>query len=186
MSNSVPLTGSSGTASAPDASTLNSYKKIQLDLQSLDKALQSGDVTGAKTAFVTLQKDAPNLAAQSQDRQSTNPRAQAMALLGRALQAGDMTLAQKALAALQQVMKGANQGDATSSTDNPLTLAAYLNDPDSNPSNQNPSLLDYLTRAANDNSATENPSVLDYAGTGTSNNSRSGPPSLGSFLNTVA
>ena len=184
MSNSIPLAGSSGTASLSDSSTSSSYKKIQLDLQSLGKALESGDVSGAKKAFVTLQKDAPNLAAQSQNRQSTNPRAQAMGLLGRALQAGDMTLAQKSLSALQEVMKGANQGDASSSTDNPLTLAAYLNDAD-NPSTQNSSLLDVLNSKSNNNSPTQNPSLFNYAGNKATSDSGNRTSTLGSFLNTL-
>ena len=185
MPNSIPLTGSPGTLAVPDASTLSSYKKIQLDLQSVGKALQSGDVAAAKTALVTLQKDAPNLAAQSQDRQSTNPRAQAMALLGRALQAGDMSLAQRSLSALQEIMKGANQGDASSSLDNPLTLAAYLNDAD-NPSNQNTGLLDVLNSKASDNSSTQNSGLFDYTGNNATSNSGNGTPSLGLFLNTLA
>ena len=190
MSNSIPLTSSSGTLSVPDASTLSSYKKIQNDLQAVGKALQSGDVAGATTAFATLQKDAPNLAVQSQDRQSTNPRAQAMGLLGRALQAGDVTLAQKSLSALQQTMTGANQGDASSSSpDSTPTLASYLDDlenPSSNSSTQNSSLLDYLNSGATDNSSTQNPSLLNYAGNGATSNSSNGTPNPGSFLNTLA
>jgi len=190
MSNSIPLTGSSGTIALPDASTLSSYKKIQIDLQSVGKALQSGDVAGAKTAFATLQNDAPNLAAQSQDRQSTNPRAQALALLGRALQAGDVTLAQKSLAVLKQTMTGANQGDASSSSpDNPPTLATYLNDldnPASNSSTQNPSLVDMLNSGATDNSSTQDPSLLDNAGNGATSDLSNGTPTPGSFLDTLA
>ena len=190
MSNSILLTGSSGTPALPDASTLSSYKKIQIDLQSVGKSLQSGDVAGANTAFVTLQNDAPNLAAQSQDRQSTNPRAQAMALLGRALKTGDVTLAQKSLSALKQTMTGANQGDASSSSpDNPPTLAAYLNDldnPASNPSTQNPSLLDTLNSGATDNSPTQIPSLLDYSGNGATSDSSNGTPAPGSFFNILA
>ena len=186
MSNAIPLAGSPGTLSLPDANTLSSYQKIQLDLKSLDKALQSGDVAAAKTAFVNLQKDAPNLAAQSQDRQSTNPRAQAMALLGRALQGGDMSLAKKSLSALQEIMKGANQGDASSSSpEQPLTLAAYLNDPN-NPSTQNSSLLDVLNSPATDNSPTQNSSLFDYSANGSTSNSSNGTPTPGSFLNTLA
>lgn len=185
MSNSIPLTNSSGTGSLSDSNTSSSYKKIQLDLQSLDKALQSGDAAGAKTAFVTLLKDAPNLATQSQNRQSTNPRAQAMGLLGRALQAGDMTLAQKSLAALKEVMKGSNQGDASSSTDTPLTLADYLNNPD-DPTTQSSSLLDVLNSQATDNTSNQNSGLLDYTGNSTTSNSSNGTPTLGSFLNTLA
>ncbi|HEY4247829.1 MAG TPA: hypothetical protein VGM64_13325 [Lacunisphaera sp.] len=209
MSNSISSTGSSAASSLQDSSTLSSYKKIQLDMQSLGTALQSGDLASAKTAFSTLQQDAPNLAAQSQNRQSTNPRAQAMGLLGRALQAGNVPLAQQSLSALQQTMTGANQGDASSSdpgasSDATPTLLSLLND-SSTPTSQNPSLLDYLDADATsdpstqeaslldslgtdatDNSLTQIPSLLNYSDTGVLGNLSNGTSTSGSILNTLA
>jgi hypothetical protein len=156
----------------------------------LGTALQSGDLAGAKTAFSTLQQDAPNLAAQSQNRQSTNPRAQAMGLLGRALQAGNVPLAQQSLSALQQTMVGANQGDASSSdpnaaTDNTQTLLSMLNDSNT-PTSQNPSLLDYLDAANNTDSSAQDSSLLDSLGTDATDDSPTQIPSLLNYSDTGA
>ncbi|MEO6996348.1 MAG: hypothetical protein ABI273_22275 [Lacunisphaera sp.] len=209
MSTSISSTGSSATSSLQDSSTLSSYKKIQLDMQSLGAALESNDLAGAQTGFSTLQQDAPNLAAQSQNRQSTNPRAQAMGLLGRALQAGNVPLAQQSLSALQQTMVGANQGDAsssdpTASSEIAPTLLSLLNDSNT-PTSQNSSLLDYLDAAnttssstqssslldslgtkATSNSPTQNPTLLNYLDNGALSNSSHGAPTSGSILNTLA
>lgn len=94
------------TTAAPTQSATSPYRKIKQDLQALGTALQSGDLSGAQAAFATLQQDAPNLTAQSQNANTTNPRAQALAALGTALQSGNLTQAQQAFANLQQVTQG--------------------------------------------------------------------------------
>ena len=72
----------------------------------MSSALQSGNLSGAQSTFALLQQDAPQLAAQSQNAQTANPRAQAMAALGSALKSGDLSKAQQAFASLQQAMQG--------------------------------------------------------------------------------
>lgn len=94
------------TTAAPTQSATSPYRKIKQDLQELGTALQSGNLSGARTAFATLQQDAPNLTAQSQNANTTNPRAQALAALGTALQSGNLAQAQQAFANLQQVTQG--------------------------------------------------------------------------------
>jgi hypothetical protein len=102
------------------SSTLSTY---QTDVQSprnqsvqafkaLQSALQSGDLSGAQTAFAALQKDlqppSPTTPASSAARQSTqiSQGGQDLETLANALSSGDLSGAQQAFASLQQDLQG--------------------------------------------------------------------------------
>ena len=105
MSDPIASVSSLSTTGSVQATSTNPFKKIREDMQQIATALQSGDLGSAQTAFATLQKDAPNLTRESQNSDTTNPRAQALADLGSALQSGNLTQAQQAFSSLQQAMK---------------------------------------------------------------------------------
>ena len=107
MSDSLAAITSLSTTSSTQ-STTSTYKKIKEDMQALAKALQSGDLTSAQSVFATLQKDAPNLTAESQNANTTNTRAQALSALSASLQSGNLTQAQQDFTALQQAMQGSS------------------------------------------------------------------------------
>jgi hypothetical protein len=84
------------------------------DFESLANALQSGSLTGAQSAFSSLQKDLPGLSQLLQTGSSSspspaqnNPIATALQSLQSALQSGDLSGAQQAFANLQQGLQGA-------------------------------------------------------------------------------
>ena len=71
------------------------------DFQSLAKALNSGDLSGAQQAFSTFQKDLQKIGGgNQQDSQSAMQKD--VQTLGDALKSGNLADAQKAFAALQQ------------------------------------------------------------------------------------
>jgi|SRR5208337_882366 len=80
------------------SSTINS------DFNALATALQSGDLSGAQSAFATLQQDMQNIG-QTQSVQQTNQTSQQsnpIITLANALQSGDLAGAQQAFATLMQ------------------------------------------------------------------------------------
>ena len=86
------------------------------DFQSLASALQSGNLSGAQSAFSSLEQDLPGIsqvlqagANSSASGTSTNPIGQALQSLSSALQSGDISGAQQAFASLQQGLQ-ATQG----------------------------------------------------------------------------
>jgi hypothetical protein len=111
MSDSISsVTGLYAPSTAQNS--LSPYQKIKADMQALSAALQSGNLSSAQSAYATLEKDAPNLAAASQSASTTNPRAQALAALGTALQSGNLSQAQQAFNNLQQAMQGSSSATA--------------------------------------------------------------------------
>jgi hypothetical protein len=82
-------------------------QQIKTDFQSLDQALQSGDLKTAQQAFAALQKDSPakSSTASTSSTSSSNPNDQ-MNTLSQALQSGNLSAAQQAFAQLQQAHRG--------------------------------------------------------------------------------
>jgi len=82
----------------------------QQDFQSLAKALQSGDLSGAQQAFQALQQLRSNASVSptgqtGQAKSSSNPLSTDVSALGSALQSGDLSGAQAAFSKLQQDMQ---------------------------------------------------------------------------------
>lgn len=79
-------------------------QQIRADMQAIDKALQTGDLASAQSAFQQLQNDAPWVAnAMNSQTASANSPAANVAALGNALQGGDLKGAQQAFAQLRQM-----------------------------------------------------------------------------------
>jgi hypothetical protein len=76
------------------ASQVSSFQKYRQAFSQLTNALQSGDMTGAQSAYNTLSS--------SPMAQGNGPFAQALQQIGKDLQANDLTGAQDALTSLQQ------------------------------------------------------------------------------------
>jgi len=74
---------------------------IKQAFQSLESALQSGDLAAAKDAYAQLQKNAPP--SRSGD-QGNNPMQQKMDALGKALDSGDLEAARSAYADIKSAM----------------------------------------------------------------------------------
>jgi hypothetical protein len=82
-------------------------------LEQLGRSLQSGDLSGAQSAFSSLQQLLPNSSAnQAQTIQQTtqNTLNTDIATLGQALQTGDLSKAQDAFTKLRQDMQTAQKG----------------------------------------------------------------------------
>lgn len=79
--------------------------QTRIDLQSLKRDLQAGNMTYAQQDFATLLKDSPRFQTELQ----TNPgtlQASALTSLSSALQAGNLNAAQTAVSTLQATMPG--------------------------------------------------------------------------------
>ena len=81
------------------------FKQRRQDFQSLQGALQSGDLASAQQAFAALQKDAPG--AKGPNPKGNSQMSQDFQTLQSALQSGDLSGAEKAFASIQQEIKGA-------------------------------------------------------------------------------
>lgn len=114
-----------GTAQAQDqyvsstAQNLSPAQQVQQDYAQLASALQSGDVTGAQTAYTALQQA---LGAQTGNSTSpttatgatTDPILNDFNSLGQALQSGNLSQAQSAFAQLQSDVQSAQQNQTSS------------------------------------------------------------------------
>jgi ribosomal protein S20 len=89
---------SSSTSTPAD----NPYANIRNDFRQLTQAIQSGDLSGAQSAFQAIQQSGVTPPANS-------PFANDLAAIGQALQSGDISSAQKALASLQLDAQQAQQ-----------------------------------------------------------------------------
>jgi hypothetical protein len=135
--NSTSSTGCSNSI----ASQQSGIKQTKADFQALSTALQSGDLSGAQTAFAQLQKDNPRIAqalnsssgssASSGTSSSGSSPTSALQSLGSALQNGDLSGAQAALAQVQQNAPTQHaghghhhHGGAAASTDNATTTSS--------------------------------------------------------------
>ncbi len=83
---------------------LNQQNGIGNDFQTLAKALNSGDLSSAQSAFSALQTDLQKIGGNQQASQSSSSSTlqNDIKTLGDALKAGDLSGAQKAFATLQQ------------------------------------------------------------------------------------
>jgi hypothetical protein len=87
------------------------FQHVKSDFAALGKALNSGDLTTAQTAFTTLQSDL-QAAGQTQSGQQTGATSQLsadLAALGKAIQSGNVSDAQKAFQTLQKDMQQARK-----------------------------------------------------------------------------
>jgi hypothetical protein len=103
---------SANTAAYTTATNNNNLPGGQLgqDFQSLAKALSSGDLTSAKTAFASIQTDIQNgpggSASSSTSSSGSSSSSNPLQALASALKSGNLQDAQQAFAALQQSGKG--------------------------------------------------------------------------------
>ncbi len=94
----------------------NPFQKIQQDFKQLASALQSGDLSGARSAYASIEQLLP--ANQSSSSSATgsngsNAIQSDFASLGQALQSGDLSEAQSAFGQLQSDLKTATQSAQT-------------------------------------------------------------------------
>ena len=75
------------------------FAKIKQSFDNLGSALESGNLSDAKTALEEIQKNAPKNASNS-----SNPMAQKMEALSKAIDSGDVKAAQDAYADIKQTM----------------------------------------------------------------------------------
>lgn len=115
------------------------FKQAKADFKTLASALQSGYMSGARQALTTLQKELPQLGAQSSASQPSP-----FSDLVSAVQSGDLAGAQKALATLQQA-KGRHghyhHAQATSTQPPIPDLSASTVSPGNTDDGTSPSLL---------------------------------------------
>src|ERR1019366_9860965 len=91
---------SSVTSGAPSALQGNDrFAKIKQSFDDLGSALQSGNLSDAKTALERLQKNAPKQASDA-----SNPMSQKMDALSKAIDSGDVKAAQDAFADMKKTM----------------------------------------------------------------------------------
>jgi hypothetical protein len=107
---SVSCVSSSTNTYQPNVQS--NFKQRQQDFQNLASALQSGDLTGAQTAFAALQKfqQGRQTLSGQQGSTATNPISTDFTALGTALQSGDISGAQSAFATLQKDVQSLQQG----------------------------------------------------------------------------
>ncbi len=92
-------------------------KQLTQTLQTLQNSLASGDLTGAQSAFESLQKLSQNLAtARGGSLTSGSQLSTDLATLGSALNSGDVSSAQSAFATLQSDLKNAASPSQTLET----------------------------------------------------------------------
>jgi len=102
----MAISGISSNSNAYQTSRTNPFAKVKEDFENIGKALQSGDISAAKTAYSQLQKDAPAKVANTSDPLSTD-----ITNLSKALDSSDLKAAQKAYANIQDnAAKGAASG----------------------------------------------------------------------------
>lgn len=115
------------------------FRQRTTDFNAVGKALQTGDLAGAQTAFVSLQKDLSSSAAGKNPESQTSKDLDA---LKNALQSGDISGAQKAFATMKQDMQKAHKsshghhhqaGNAAGGTDAPSGASPTAPSPASSP-----------------------------------------------------
>jgi len=84
------------------------FAKIKQSFNNLGSALESGNLSDAKTALTELQKNAPKQAADA-----SNPMSQKMDTLSKAIDSGDVKAAQSAYADIKQTMSQRPAGRAS-------------------------------------------------------------------------
>ncbi len=96
-------------AANPYSNTVqNPWQQQAQDFKTLQSALQSGDLSGARSAFAALQKDMANnsqAASSTSASGQSDPLSSAFQALQSALQSGNLSGAQSAFAAIQQDMQ---------------------------------------------------------------------------------
>jgi outer membrane protein assembly factor BamD (BamD/ComL family) len=85
-------------------SVSSQFQQFQQEFQQLGKDLQSGNLSGAQSDFVTLQKEAQQ-ASSTSGSQSKSPIAQAFSQLSQDLQSGNLAAAQQDYSSIQQELQ---------------------------------------------------------------------------------
>jgi hypothetical protein len=98
------------------------YQQRQSDLQQLGQALQSGDLSGAQTAFNALQTLGQSGPFANADSFHNSQREQDFAAIGQALQSGDIAGAQQAFASLEQTFGRQSQSSNPASSTGPAVV----------------------------------------------------------------
>ena len=111
----VSISGVSAGAAYQANAAQTHFGQARQDFKDLASALQSGDLSGAQTAFAAWQQVMQSGQAGTQQNASQNggkqnPFAQDMAAVGKALQSGDVAGAKQAFAQLQQDMQAVGRG----------------------------------------------------------------------------
>jgi hypothetical protein len=107
----------------------NPFQEIKQDFSQLAGALQSGDLTGAQSAYSSIQQllqqyqGSSNASANST---SSNPIQNDFAALGQALESGDLTQAQSAFSQLQTDVQSARQARDSGATQTPQVQDQYV------------------------------------------------------------
>ena len=140
------VSGVSSLLNQYQANWQNNSSQLKQDFSDLMTSLQSGNLTGAQTAFSALTQSASAISQIQTTQQSGTTGIQAdFAALGQALQSGNMTAAQTDFAKLQQDLQGAHghhhhhhhQTQGTGDQNTPTTMDPFQNisSPNSNNSN---------------------------------------------------
>ena len=98
----MSITGVSQSSTQPPSNT--TFQQRNDAFNSLDQALSSGDLSGAQSAFATLQSLGPKDGKGPPPGDGDNPMAKDMAAVSSALQSGDLSGAQTAFAKLKSDM----------------------------------------------------------------------------------
>ncbi|MCL5021485.1 MAG: hypothetical protein M1339_07505 [Bacteroidetes bacterium] len=86
---------------------------IRKQFMQLQKALQSGDLSGAQSAYTSIEDSLKGAGSSQSPLSGTNQASTDFQALGQALQSGDMSSAQSVLATFQQDMQAAGQAGAS-------------------------------------------------------------------------
>ena len=97
--------GSVTSGALPAMQGNNQFAKIKESFENLGSALESGNLSDAKTALEDLQKNAPK-----QSSGASNPMSQKMEALSEAIDSGDLKAAQAAYADIKQAMSQRHAG----------------------------------------------------------------------------
>ena len=109
----------SSGASAQGASGASAWQQRRQDFHNLSQALQSGDLSGAQSAFAALSAGRSSQAA-------SHPNS-LFSQLGQALQGGNLSAAQQAFAQIQQRRQGEHEQPEASSPPASSSSAGLLN-----------------------------------------------------------
>lgn len=131
------VSGVSSLLNQYQANWQNNRSQLKQDFSDLMTSLQSGNLTGAQTAFSALTQSTSAISQTQTTQQSGTTGIQAdFAALGQALQSGDMAAAQTDFAKLQQDLQGAHghhhhhhhhQTQGTGDQNTPITMDPFQN-----------------------------------------------------------
>ncbi len=109
-----PVSSSSNSISSAQTEQSSAHRQRRQDFDALSKALSSGDLSGAKSAFAAIQQDIKAVT-QTQSSQKTETNTQspvkiAFQALKDAISSNDLTAAQSSFSTLEQLRGQRHQG----------------------------------------------------------------------------